>query len=79
MGLLWNVRFLATGLIDSEDEDGVITEQFDWADRCALVGFSGAGSTWLRRLGRVSYCPRIVNRGSYPVRCRCGSCRDRGR
>jgi hypothetical protein len=73
------VKFLVTGLQDSVNpfSGEVVTEMFDWADRCALLGFSGERSTWLRELGRSSYCPRIVNRGSYPERCRCSSCRAR--
>ena len=76
MNLWKNLAFLVDGL-DSTDLETGETLKYDWADRCAILGFHGERTRWLRNLGRSSYCPMVVNRGSYPNRCRCESCRRR--
>ena len=75
-----NITFILTGLADETVGGEPVTVQYDWADRLAMGGFHADRWHWLRGLGRASYCPRIVNRGTYNIpggRCRCETCRGR--
>ena len=62
---MWRLKVLLTGLVDWTDPDGVqTTELFDWADRCAIAGFHGSKSAWLRARARISYTPvRVTRKG----------------
>jgi len=60
---MWRLKLLVTGLVDWTDTNGdVVTEMYDWADRCSIAGFHGSKSSWLRQQARISYTPVAVFR-----------------